>query len=314
MRSATRIALLMLFSIGIVGGLVRESRGQGDRDSNEDTVKLQTRDGVTIKATYYPSDLGKDAVPIVLLHDFKENRKMFNGLARALQSPPNGETPSHAVLTVDLRGHGESTTVQARNGNTFELEAARLGKNDFRNMVLFDMEAVRDFLKDKNDAGALNLNKLCLIGSGMGANVATAFAAKDWSMPPLASRKQGQDVKGLVLVSPEWSYRGLPMLKPLRHPGVRKEISMLIVYGEQDRDAKKSAETVHKNLEKFHPDPPPEAGPEAKDLVMLKRPTSLQGTRLLTDPSFRILPNLEFFLDARLSQQEYEWIRRSRSN
>lgn len=280
--------------------------------STSEVLTLKTKDGVRLKVTYYPSQLGKKAVPVVMLHDFKENRAVFNKLALALQNPPQGK-PSHAVLTVDLRGHGESTKMIAPNGKTRELEAARLGKNDFLNMVEYDMEAVRKFLVTKNDAGELNLNKLCILGSGMGANVATWAAAKDWSTPKLASRKQGQDVKCLILASPEWSFRGLPMLKAIKQPGVQKEISMLIVYGKEDRKAAKSAKNIHKNLKRYHPDPEPGAGREEQSLVLVERPTSLNGTRLLTNRDFGMLPVIDFFLEARLSDQEFEWVKRRRT-
>jgi len=289
---------------------VAPAAAQRQDSKSYEKITLKTKDGVRLKVSYYPSSLGKEAVPIVLLHDYKESRTVFNSLARTLQSPSESDRPSHAVIAVDLRGHGESTSMEGPNGQTRKLEAARFGKQDFRNMVLFDMEAVRRFLVKKNDAGDLNLNKLCLLGSGMGANVATSWAAVDWSTPKLASRKQGQDVKGLILASPDWGYRGLPMLRPIRNVDVRQKISMLIIYGKQDRKAAKSAETVHKNLERYHPKLLPEEGPEKKDLVLIARPTSLQGTRLLIDPNFNVLPTLEFFLDARLSQQDYEWIRR----
>jgi len=314
MLCVKRFGWVMLVVMGWSCWQVSAAPAQRQKSEAGERVSLTTKDGVRLKGTFYQSDLGKEAVPIVMLHDFKESRTVFNGLAQALQSPPEGNRPSYAVFTVDLRGHGESTSQQGLNGQTRELDVAKLGKQDFRNMVRYDMETVRKFLVKKNDAGALNLNKLCLLGSGMGANVATAWAAVDWSAPILASRKQGQDVKGLVLTSPDWNYSGLPMLKPLRHRGVREKISMLIIYGKEDRKATKSAETVHKNLKRYHPDPPPGEGPEKKDLILLGRPTSLQGTRLLTDPRFRILPKLEFFLDARLSQQDFEWIQRRRSD
>ncbi len=318
MRLVVRIGWMALVAVGLLAWestpATAQRSGSPDEEKRPEPVKMRTKDGVLLKGSFYPSSMGRDAVPVVLLHDFKESREVFNGLARALQDPPNEQNPSCAVFTFDLRGHGESTTAETRNGRTIEVEPSRLGKRDFQNMVIFDMEEVRKFLVGKNDSGELNLNKLCLIGCGMGANVATIWAAKDWGTPPLASRKQGQDVKGLVLVSPDWGYRGLPLLKALRQPGVQQEVSMMIVYGEGDKKATKSSMTVHKNLEKFHPDPPPEAGPEAKDLVMVAIPTALQGTRLLTDPSFRVYPKLEFFLDARLANQEFEWIRRRGSN
>jgi predicted esterase len=314
MLGAKRSGWLVVMFMGWLCWQVSPSEAQRRRSAAGENLSLTTKDGVQLKATYYASDLGKEAVPVVMLHDFKESRTVFNGLAQALQSPPEGEGPSHAIITVDLRGHGESTSQQNASGQTRELESARLGKQDFRNMVLYDMEAVRKFLVQKNDAGELNLNKLCLLGSGMGANVATSWAAVDWSAPQLANRKQGQDVKGLILTSPDWNYSGLPLLRPLKHPGVREKISILLIYGKQDRKAAKSAETVHKNLERYHPDPPPGQGPEKKDLVLIDRPTSLQGTRLLTDPNFGMLPDVAFFLDARLSQQDYPWIQRRGSN
>lgn len=318
MRRSARIGLVALVSLCWFGVEVRVSSAQGRRSAGRqqkaEAVKLRTKDGVVLKGSFYASSAGKEAVPVVLLHDFKESRTVFNGLARALQTPPNDQFPSHAVLTIDLRGHGESTTVEGRNGQTKELETARLGKRDFQSMVMFDMEQVRKFLVQKNDSGELNLNKLCLVGTGMGANVATIWAAKDWDMAPLASRKQGQDVKGLVLISPDWGYRGLPLLKSLRQPGVQRKVAMMIVHGEGDKKAAKSAMTIHKNLAKYHPDPPPEAGPEAKDLFMISLPTSLQGTPLIVDPNFRVYPRLQFFINARLVQQDFEWVRRKSSN
>ena len=45
-------------------------------------------------------------------------------------------------------------------------------------MSLMDMEAVRSFLVGKNDKEELNLNRLCIVGLGMGATVAVNWAAK----------------------------------------------------------------------------------------------------------------------------------------
>ena len=92
-------------------------------------------------------------------------------LAQRLQSPGQEDShPSFAVVTVDLRGHGGSIKQTAPNGATREIDAARINKQDIVGM-LADMEAVRSFLVGKNDAGELNLNKLSLVGIGMGATV-----------------------------------------------------------------------------------------------------------------------------------------------
>jgi pimeloyl-ACP methyl ester carboxylesterase len=271
---------------------------------------LTTKDGVRLGITYYASDKGQEAVPVVLLHDHKESRVVFNPLATALQNPPDPDSPSLAVITFDFRGHGESTTAMGPGGQIRKFDAARLRTGDYRAMVQFDMEAVRKFLVDKNDAGELNLNKLCLVGVGMGANVAVYWAAKDWSAPPLAVGKQGQDVKGLVLVSPRWNYRGLKLLEPMKYPAIRSSISTLIAFGDEDGKTARDAKNIYKILARYHPEPPRDQREEKKDLFFIGLPTSLQGTKLLTTPQFRMLPRLLGFIDARIVQKEYEWSRR----
>lgn len=273
-------------------------------------IKLTTKDGVKLALTYYPSNLAKEAVPVVMLHDYKESRTVFNGLAEALQSPADSERDSRAVITVDLRGHGESTVQVAPDGRVRDLDASRLGPADFQAMVTQDMDEVRKLLVEKNDAGELNLNSLCLVGAGMGANIAVYYAAYDWSFPQLAARKQGQDVKALVLASPEWSFRGLPLLRALKQPDVRQQLSFFIVYGDQDPRAKKDALTVKKNLAKYHPEPPRDKARELKDLFLVGLPTELQGTILLTNRDFNMLPDLEVFLDARLTEKHFPWVSR----
>jgi len=279
------------------------------RPASAEEVKFETKDGVKLAATYFPSSLGKEAVPIVMLHDDQESRAVFSALARELQNPESQELKSHAVLTVDLRGHGESTMQVGRNGTTRQLEADRFKAMDYQNMVRFDMEAVRHFLRKKNDAEELNLNKLCLLGSGMGASVATAYAAYDWSVPPLARIKQGQDVKALILASPRRSFGGLSLIKAIKHPAVRQRLSIMLVYGARDSAAAKDAKNIYKLLSKYHKSPPDQPR-EKRDLVIFPQPTSLKGTRLLTDPSFAMLPKLDIFLENRLSQQDFEWSKR----
>jgi pimeloyl-ACP methyl ester carboxylesterase len=272
------------------------------------SITLTTKDGVRLGATYYASNMGKDAVPIVMLHDLKETRAVFNSVAEALQNPTGRAGQSHAVLTVDLRGHGHSKTIVDEYGATQQIDSALLRQVDFENMVLFDMEAVRAFLVDQNDAGALNLNKLCVIGSGMGANIAVIWTARDWAMPVLANRKQGQDIKGLVLLSPRWNYRGLPLNNALQQPGLEHKVSFLVVYGADDPRMKRDAENIVRNLKKVRPEPPPDRVREEQDVFEVGLATKLQGTKLLTAREFDLFPIVDQFIDARLTQQSYPWV------
>ena len=300
--SGTLLALGCWLCLAVFGA---RSETVPDRED----LKLETRDGVSLAATYYPSIAGKEAVPIVMLHDFKETRNVFGNMAIALQDSNSGGA-SHAVITVDLRGHGESTVQSDRFGRTRELEASRLRPADYQLMVTQDMEAVRRFLVEKNDAGELNLNSLTIIGSGMGANVGIYWAAADWNTPTLATRKQGQDVKALVVSSPEWSFKGLPLVRPLRSPGLQREVSFLITYGEQFSKAKKDANNLIKNLKKYRPDPPPDKVAEWKNLFDVPLPMKLQGTKLLISSETNMLPDIKKFVEVRVEKQDFPWLKR----
>ncbi len=294
--------LLLTMLCGLVWPAMVWAQG-GARAGDVETVTLSTKDGVRLGASYYPSSRGRDAVPVLMLHDYKESRAIFHNLALSLQNPDATSQNSHAVVTLDLRGHGDSR--KREDGR--EIAAARLNTKDYRNMVLFDLEAVRKFLVKKNDAGELNLNKLCLLGGGLGANVATSWAAVDWSAPKLPRIKQGQDVKGLFLASPSWSAFGLPLLQPLRQPGVQRQVSLFMVYGAEQKKVTKSVKSIYKNLDKYRPRPP---RGEMPDLIAWPLATELQGTKLLVDPQFEVLTHLRRFLDARLDAQDYPWQKR----
>ncbi len=168
--------------------------------------QLQTRDGVSLSATFFPGPegKGKESVPVLLLHNWKSSRKEFAVLAPELQKK------GCAVLVPDLRGHGASKTqIVVGRGRPREekLDAAKFRANDYTNMAKYDMGALRSFLVKRNNAGELNLNKLVIVGSEMGAAVAMVWAAYDWTIPNYehAGIKQGQDVKALVLISPKRS-------------------------------------------------------------------------------------------------------------
>ncbi|RIK77971.1 MAG: hypothetical protein DCC67_12070 [Planctomycetota bacterium] len=280
-------------------------------------LSLTTKDNVQLRITYYPSNAGVQAVPVVMLHDFNETRAVFDPLARALQHPrtPEGgpaKVASRAVVTVDLRGHGESKTGVAPDGSPVELDAARFQAADFQAMVALDMEAVRAFLLDENDAGKLNLNKLCVLGSGMGANVAVLFAANDWAMPPLAVRKQGQDVKALVLLSPRWRERGLYLKDAFAFPPVQRNISYLLAYGIEDRNVTADCRNIERILSKFHPAVPPDRAPTDQSLFVFALPTNLQGTQLLTSRAFSVGLRVADFIEARLGRQDFPYIPRKK--
>ena len=146
---------------------------KADRDEQKipkpEDFLLPTADGLQLALTYYPGLKGRESIPIVLLHGWKESRNEFKDLAPALQRL------GYAVIVPDLRGHGESTRVKgAQRDET--LNALKMPPSQFGLMVVEDMKAVKDFLWARNNAGELNIDKLCLVGAEMGASVALNFA------------------------------------------------------------------------------------------------------------------------------------------
>ncbi|HEX3727787.1 MAG TPA: hypothetical protein VHV08_16155, partial [Pirellulales bacterium] len=166
------------------------------------------------------------------------------------------------------------------------------------------------FLVAKNNDGELNIEKLCVVGVEMGAVVAIDWAAHDWSWPVLNTGKQGQDVKGLVLISPEWSFKGLRINDAIAQPGVRSDLSVLLIAGKGSSKSLREAKRLYTALEKYHPAPPPETMAEKQTLWLRTPNTSLQGTALLNEKSLHVDQMIAKFIEVRLGKKPMEWTRR----
>jgi pimeloyl-ACP methyl ester carboxylesterase len=261
-------------------------------------LTLVTRDKVVLKADYYPGANNKQTVPVIMLHMYGGSRQDFAGLAARLQAE------GHAVIVPDLRGHGDSTQ---REGSTEKLDYTMFKSADFIAMagVGGDVEAVKSFLLERHNEGLLNIEALCVVGAEMGATVALAWSGLDWSWPVLATGKQGQDVKGLVLLSPVYNFKGLKITRAIDDPRVRSEVSVYIVVGKADTKARRDAERLYKALERYHSKP---EKPEDRDLVLnLDMDTKLQGTKLLEEPTLKLEDRIVNFIRKRLVERNFPW-------
>jgi pimeloyl-ACP methyl ester carboxylesterase len=162
---------------------------------------LTTEDNVDIKISYFKSNSGKDAPVIVMLHGKGGNRRQYAKFAADLQAKGD-----FAVITVDLRGHGEST----------QLKKGELKKQDYLAMATQDMDAVRDFIFAEHQKEQLNMNKLGIVATEFSASVALTYTELDWEKQPyddnpnpLQATPRGHDVQALALISPDTSTPGL---------------------------------------------------------------------------------------------------------
>lgn len=266
-------------------------------------TELLTKDGIQLRATYYPSNRGKDAAVVILLHGWKGSRKDFARLGPYLQQQ------GHAVFIPDLRGHGESIQRVLPFPGTVTVD--KMPPAEVARMVDMDLETCKRFLLQKNNAGELNIEKLCVLGIDVSAIVALDWARLDWSWPVYPGLKQGQDVKALILVSPKWSVPGLSVQRAMAHPAVTRTLSIYLMVGKDSQKDMADAQRIYNILSRFHPKPDEEK-PELQDLFFGKFPTSVQGTDLMMRFEQPVFQSVAYFIEQRVAKQPWPWQERGR--
>lgn len=275
-----------------------------------DTVK--TYDGWTIPLTYFPSNKGKDAGVVILLHDESENQLEWkkNTLASVLWDNGGG----YAIITCDLRKHGKAKLADDNKNPG----AKKLVRDDYQNMANAandgDLEAIQKFLFKEHQEGNLNMAKTAIVAVGMSAPVAINWAWGDWlkkpydDAPTVAARTpRGQIVKAMVLISPETSVPGLSTAKPLTFfrklpMNGFKPVSFLFCYSNKGKDARR-VNSLMRSVET-----------KGEDKFVFKRAysTNTQGTDLLKSNK-TMSAAINGFLKEYLEELDVPWAdRRSR--
>ncbi len=285
---------------------------QGDKKEDEDKIPapeditMTTKDGVVLAGTYFGSKLKKKAIPVIMLHGWEGNRTEYDALALDLQAK------GFAVLTFDFRGHGGSTKLAngAKVGSLSRMTPRAKG------LLTEDVQTAKRFLREKNNAGELNLSALCLIGSEFGATIAVNWTVVDYSWPDYPGIIQGKSVKGLILISPQKTSESVPITLALRNPVIRAMPTLIVVGGDSPRDFRE-AKNIHDELEKFHPDYVKEKTPLTERRLFFYAPkTRLQGAKML-DPRVRlsldkkiVLPFLNLRFLRQMDQPGFKWAHR----
>lgn len=270
-------------------------------------VTFDTKDGLTIHATYYKGANGKRSIPVLCLPGWGGSQGEWHGFALKLQA--SGQT----VLTVDLRGHGKSTSYKDANGDVQSIDYRDLKQREIEAAVL-DIRGAKKFLVDRNNAGECNIEALCVVASDVTCLLAMNWALYDWDAPVLPAFKQGQDVKALVLLSPESTYKGLTNRLALQSQVIRRQLSILVAAGQKNAKALAEAKKLHTSLGQLRPKLVTDEDRLKKtDLFLVTPDTELQGAQLLS----RALPladNIERFIELRLVNRLDDFIWSERRN
>ena len=288
-------------------------------------VRLETSDGIRIAAWYYPVPDGAKAVAtVILVHDLEGSHKTVDTLARNLQQS------GCAVVSPDLRCHGGSGCRPAPPaGSGAKADAADprlLKKIDLESMAAAtggrlrdqsalrgEIEAVRNWIKQKSDAGTLDIDRLCVVGCGLGATLASMWTAADWYWPPTTTGPQGQQVRALALISPVWATKGVSMSVPLASEALQHRIPILVLAGRNDRDATR----LFEQLKRFRPTAwfqqraAGQAAEKAKDLedpadgtaFFIQTDTSLTADKLANDPALNVADQIKTFFALALARK-----------
>ena len=226
LRTVRSIPWLVMAALWILGPATSWAQKKGETVLRQET--LTTRDGVKLNAFYYPSDVGRQAIPVMIIHDWGGQASPYAPLVAAFHEA------GFAVLAPDLRGHGASDreTDASAPGGKRKLDPSQMSRREVQEILLSDLEAVKGFLKAENNDEKLNLNSLVVVGAGEGAVLAVQWSMRDWQFPSLGQIKQGQDVKSLVLVSPDKQLKGVP-ITPVYQDANLQQLPIMIVSGRQ---------------------------------------------------------------------------------
>ncbi|HCS54972.1 hypothetical protein [Rubinisphaera sp.] len=294
----TRTGLLLMF-------LLVSSSALQAQDEHIETHTLTTKDRWPIHITYYKHAGNRDTPVVILLHDQRGDRRVWTaGFANQLW------TKGYAVIAADLRKHGESK-LDNDSGNPSDVGDVK--PDDYKKMVAYDMDAIKDFIFSEHQEQNLNMRKTGIIAPEFSSIIALNFAMVDWQQKPYDDAPtpqmrtpRGQDIRAMVLISPMNSVRGLTTVAPLRlmrNGGL--PIAFLFCVGAEDTLDKGETQRLYNQI----------AGrnPADNDRVFYESyPYNLRGMALF-GKGLKIEPHIEIFLEKNLLELDDEWVdRRSR--
>jgi len=172
-------------------------------------VTIRTEDGVSLAATWYEPGT-RPAPAVILVHMLHRSSHVWDSVAARLALDGIG------ALTIDLRGHGESTG-SLQGGDAPDYTA--LGR---------DIAAARRYLSSRPDVFQ---SRVGIAGASLGANLAVLEAAAN---PAIAS---------IALLSPSLDYRGVRIEAAMKKYGARPA---LLIASDDDPYAVRSGKDLQK--------------------------------------------------------------------
>ena len=306
---------LILIFVCLWGGY---SEAQNSRKKAEikdpETVVLVTKDQVELRAEWFPGKAEKSTVPIILLHDWDGSREDLLPLANYLH-----RQKGFAVLVPDLRGHGDSLSVKNRQEL---IDRDRFRKNDFVGL-LEDIESCKRFLISKNDEGELNIDLLTIGAVGKLAPFAVEYSLRDWTWQPLAGVKQRQDMKAIVMISPEKKFKSSSMTPAFRVPLISGKggdpFPIFLTWGTKNSPSAREGQEIFSTLERSRPTvkdaKTDEEQWQKQTLFRIRYNSDGSGKALMEEKGDKMFGNIGIFIEKKVADRkdEFRWQSRKRN-
>ncbi len=171
------IAAVAILALLAAGYFVSQ---QGAKEGFGEKIEFKTSDGWVIVGSYLAPPT-KPAPVLILLHMYGRTRYTWRTVAKTWNEM------GFAVLAIDLRGHGESTT---RDGKS--LTYRQFTAKEFAAMEN-DVKGAIDFLLQEK-GGDIDKDRIFVIGASIGANTALRAGCID------------ERIRAIVLLSPGFAY------------------------------------------------------------------------------------------------------------
>ena len=189
-------------------------------------VEIRASDNTELAASFFPpidkASAGSPTPGVLMVHDAGADRHQLDDMAQKLQKA------GFAVLTVDLRGHGQS---RGENGAWSELDDEE--KSRVWALATLDIEAAADWLLSQGQVHSTNLS---VVGLGSGCALALRHAKRD------------ENVRCVVLMGPRSKDFGFDVAADLQKI---EGLPTLVLAAKDDEEVRSMVEAANGESQPF---------------------------------------------------------------
>ena len=166
----------LLASLTVLAGLSVPALAVGDEI---ESMRVETKDKFVLRGDFWKPRKKGRAPAALLIHDTLRDRSDYSAIAKNLNKR------GFAVLSIDLRGHGQSATEEF-NFSKLDKEKQTIAWT----LAIRDLEACTAWLRKRDD---VHMSNLSLVAHGSSSILAARYAERDENVRCVALLAPGAD-------------------------------------------------------------------------------------------------------------------------